>query len=384
MGPRRRFTASGKACALVTAALLVTALLFGHPFPALAGGFALGLFLLSLPGGGALARLQFAGLRPVRLMEDEQRLLELDYRLDGISTPLNVTVHSRGPAFELRGGTPALLPTRLGRLPVRVRGLRRGHYDRLSFELSVRGPFGFAPQNVRFEAPADAWVLPRPRPLRERVLEEMLALRPRGLDRPQPTGPGEGEFYALKEWRPGEPERRVHARLSARRGRKVVRIFRGEAPPLVHLLVDPRVGQRGRAFGASDFDEAMRFTAGVVRALLLRDVPVTLSLVDPGPTVRTACPSSCRDLHAFLGELALARPLPVSEPPGLPPLPQPLAEGRRVLIHLGQVDETRLPPEWLAIRAGSRRYFRLLDMSFTGGTAAPIEPLVATGAGRAR
>jgi len=215
-------------------------------------------------------------------------------------------------------------------------------------------------------------VLPRPRALRERVLEEMLSLRPRGLDRPQPTGPGEGEFYALKDWRAGEPERRVHARLSARRGRKVVRVFRGEAPPLVHLLVDPRVGEGGRAFGSGDFDEAMRFTAGVVRTLLQRGVPVSLALVEANGSASVACPSSCRDLHSFLGALALARPLRTSDEPGLPALPQAQAQadGRRVVVHLGLVDESRLPRDWLAIRAGSRRYFQLLDMSIAG---APTE-----------
>jgi uncharacterized protein (DUF58 family) len=370
---RRRLTASGKACLLAALVALAAAVVFGHPFPALVGGFALGLLLLSLPGAGALGRLQFLGLRPVWLLEDEQRLLELDYRLGGVTAPLHVSLHSRGPIFELRGATPALLPTPLGRLPVRVRALRRGRYERLAFELAVRGPFGFAPAGAVFEAPTEAWVLPRPRALRERVLEEMLSLRPRGLDRPQPTGPGEGEFYALKEWRPGEPERRVHARLSARRGRKVVRVFRGEAPPLVHLLVDPRVGQHGRTFGSGDFDEALRFAAGIVKTLLQRGVPVSLALVETHesrPTARVACAPSCRDLHSFLGALALARPLPSGEPPGLPPLPQELAEGRRVLIHLGQVDEARLPREWLAIRAGSRRYYQLLDTAEVAGAPA--------------
>jgi uncharacterized protein (DUF58 family) len=256
-------------------------------------------------------------------------------------------------------------------MPVRVRALKRGHHERVPFEVSLRGPFGFAPRHASFEVPTDAWVLPRPRALRERVLEEMLSLRPRGIDRPQPTGPGEGEFYALKDFRPGEPERRVHARLSARRGKKVIRVFRGEAPPLVHLLVDPRVGVHGKTFGSGDFDEAMRFAAGVVRTLLQRGVPVTLSLVEQGGGVRIACAANCRDLHSYLAALALARPLPTQEPPSLPSLPLELSEGRRVVLHLGQVDEARLPREWLAIRAGSQRYFQLLDMSFAG--AAPAQ-----------
>jgi len=211
-------------------------------------------------------------------------------------------------------------------------------------------------------------VLPRPHVLRESALEEMLALRPRGLDRPQPTGPGEGEFYSLKHFRPGDPERRVHARHSARLGKKVVRIFRGEAPPLVHLLVDPRVGRGASAFGSGDFDEAMRFAAGVVRSLRARNVPLSLSIVESGGT-RLAVAESCRDLHTYLAALALARPLTTDATPAtpllplVPLLPAGFTDARRVVLHLGAIDEARLPGDVLSIQAGSRRYFQLLDRS---------------------
>jgi len=36
-------------------------------------------------------------------------------------------------------------------------------------------------------------------------------------------------------------------------------------------------------------------------------------------------------------------------------------EGRRVLVHLGMVDERLMPPGWIAIQAGSRRYYQLLQ-----------------------
>jgi uncharacterized protein (DUF58 family) len=362
MASARTTWSSGGRAALIAVLLLAGAtLVFDHPLPALAFGFVALLVLASLPGRGPLDRLELLPMPPAWLVEDETRLLDAPYSLPGVRAPFALRLSSHGPAVEFAAATPLLPPAALGRLPVRVKALRRGHHSRIALECTVLGPFGWRPSGRLFELPADFWVLPRPRALREQVLEEMLALRPRGLDLPQPTGPGEGEFYALKHFRPGESERRVHARLSARRGRKVVRIFRGEAPPLVHLLVDPRVGRSARAFGGGDFDEAMRFAAGMVRALLLRNVPVALSIVEAGGT-RLAVAETCRDLYTYLATLAVARPFAGEGGATLPDFAGGGRGERRVVLHLGMVDEARVPQDCLAILAGSRRYFQLLDM----------------------
>ncbi len=359
MSVRRRFSTAGKWCLLVAAAFLLSALLFGQPFPALVAGFALGLLFF---GGGSASfdALRFVALAPARLVEDEERWLELDYSYQGRMAPLAVVLRAPGPAAVLEAATPALLPTALGRLPVRLRALRRGRHERLPFEVQLRGAFGLRTSVATFEVPTDLWVLPRPRALRERVLEQMLALRPWGSERPQPSGPGEGDFYAMRDWREGDSEHGVSPRLSARRGRKVVRIFRGEAPPVVHLVVDLRVARAGKRFGQVDFDEAMRFAAGIVRVLLRREVPVALTLLENGGA-RAVVPASSRDLHAYLGELALAKPQPCSTPPDAPVARESAFAGRKVLLHLGQIAEEQLSRDWLAIRVGARRYYQLLD-----------------------
>lgn len=359
MKERRRFSPAGKWCLLVGVAFGVTALLFGHPFPALVAGFALGLLLF---GGGRapFERLRFLRLPPARLVEDEERWLEIDYSYTGRMAPLAVVLRAPGPAAVLEAATPALLPTPLGRLPIRLRALRRGRHEKLPFEVQLRGAFGLRTQTAAFEVPTDLWVLPRPRALRERVLEQMLALRPWGSERPQPSGPGEGDFFALREWRAGDSERGVSPRLSARRGRKVVRIFRGEAPPVVHLVVDLRVARVGKRFGQVDFDEAMRFAAGIVRVLLRREVPISLTLLE-NEGARAAVAATCRDLHAYLGALALAKPQPSVAPPDAPIARESALPGRKVLLHLGQIAEEQLPRDWLAIRVGARRYYQLLD-----------------------
>jgi len=360
MEVRRQRTATGQACLLAAAALGLSAILFHHPLTGLAAGFALGLYLLGSPRSSAFERLRVVRLPPAHLIEDEERLLELEYALDGSWAPLGVVLRGAGPVAQLAGAAPSLAPTAAGRLPVRVRAQKRGRHERLALEVELRGALGFAARTAHYDVPTDLWVLPRPRALRDRVLEQMLALRPWGYERPQPTGPGDGDFYALRDWREGDAERRVHPRLTARRGRKVVRLFRGEAPPVVHLVVDLRSARDGRRFGRGDFDEAMRFAAGIVRTLLQRCVPVSLTLLDGGGA-RVACPASCKEFHVFLGELALARSQAVETAPDVPVLPTLLRQGRKVVLHLGQIDESRCPADWLAIRVGARRYYQLLD-----------------------
>jgi uncharacterized protein (DUF58 family) len=192
----------------------------------------------------------------------------------------------------------------------------------------------------------------------------LLALRPRGFDRPQPEGPGDGEFYALKEWREGESERRLHHKVSARRGQKVLQEFRGEAPPVIHVVVDLRVpGSAGR-FGRSDLDEALRFAAGIVRSLLRRSVPVSLFLMTED-AVTESCRAGVRDLFQYLGVLAAARPAGFArEANASPRLPEFGKGGRGVLVHLGSVEEASLPSPWIAIRVGSRRYYGLLESRY--------------------
>ncbi|MSR47450.1 MAG: DUF58 domain-containing protein [Planctomycetes bacterium] len=365
---RQRLSGAGRACLVAAITLGASALLFGHPLPALACGFALGLLLFSSPRGRAFEKLRFLRLPPARLVEDEELELDLEYSFAGAIAPLGFDLRAHGPAAALEGATPALLPTPHGCLAIRLRARKRGRHDRLTFEVQLRGAFGFRPCSAEFEVPTDLWVLPRPRALRERELERMLALRPWGFERPQPAGPGDGEFYALREWREGDSERRVHPRLSARRGLKVLRQFRGEAPPVVHLIVDLRFARDGRSFGRVDFDEGMRFAAGIVRSLLARSVPVSLTLLETGGT-RTACAAGCRDLHAFLGELALARAFPVAVAPDVPALPALTQQGRKVVLHLGQIDDARAPSDWLSIRVGAQRYYQLLDMQLAPAPA---------------
>jgi uncharacterized protein (DUF58 family) len=334
-----------------------------HPLPVVGLAFSVSLLLLSIPAGRMLQALEFHDLAPGRVVEGEQRSLDLVYSCPGRFPLAAVDVRSLDLFVQIRDTLPLLPPGRRKKVGLWLRGGRRGRVLGVPLDLTTTAPFGLLRHHRRVRVATDLWVLPQIHTLRESVLEEMLLLRPRGLDLPQPTGPGDGEFYALREFRDGDPERRVHHRLSARTGRKVLRIFRGEAPPQVQLVLDPRVSLLTQTFQQTDFEEAVRFTVGIVRSLLLRNVPVTLFVLTAREP-RLACSPRCRDLYAFLASLAQENPVHASDP-DLPPLPAPSAlGGRRVLVHLGLVREDLLPRDWISIQAGSRKYYRLLEPRF--------------------
>lgn len=362
---RIRLTTSGQAFLIVTVATGVSALIFDHPAPALIFCFTISLLLVSLPAGHWLMRLELEELAPGRLLEGETRALDLRHTIRGRFPLTGIRLRGSEDLFGLEGELPLASAGRHGRTSVVVSGKRRGRCRGAQIGVATTAPFGLIRHQRRLRVPTDIWILPQTQTLRESVLEEMLQLRPRGLDLPQPTGPGDGEFFAMREFREGDSERRVHPRLSARRGQKVIRIFRGEAPPLVHLVLDLRSPGGAQTFQSVDFDEAVRFAAGIVRSLLLRQVPVDFLLIGAEGVERVASPQ-CRDLHVFLAALALVRPVPTTQEPAGFALPPGCGnEGRKVVVHLGKTDETALGPEWIAIQAGSRRYYQLLEPQFT-------------------
>lgn len=92
---------------------------------------------------------------------------------------------------------------------------------------------------VRRPAPASVLVLPQPAPREELPLSQL----------PEPSAAGRdrtlGEDYELRDYRPGDPIRDIHWKLSSKRGEIVVRERQGESRPLVVLEVE-RFGEPPR------------------------------------------------------------------------------------------------------------------------------------------
>lgn len=359
---RAKLTRSGQILMLAAIACGVVALLLDYLAPAIASALWISMFAVSwFVPAWSLRGLHELRLVPCRILESEERVVELALATSGRLALLGVRLRARERELALDGEIPVCRPGPALPHLVRIRGGHRGQLQSLRLRCETDSPFGLLRHHRHVQISVDVWVLPRAHAIREHVLEEMLQLRPRGWELPQPSGPGDGEFYALREFRPGDAEQRVHPRLSARRGIKVLRVFRGEAPPLVRIVLDRHVPLTQATFQGADFEEALRFAAGIVRALLQRSIPVELySVGDEG--VECLVERRSRDPYAFLSALALCQPLAGPAAYRLPRWPR--EPGRKVLIHLGPLEGAARGAEWIAIQAGSQAYYQLLEPRF--------------------
>ncbi|MCA8922379.1 MAG: DUF58 domain-containing protein [Planctomycetes bacterium] len=166
---------------------------------------------------------------------------------------------------DLSQDAPALdlLPDARPVLTLALLPLRRGELRLGEVTLEALGPLGLFARRVQVALPADP-VLVRPNPRAPRPPDLAQWLR-RGLPL--------GTWSTVRDWRPGDPRRWVHARLSARRGFPVV------APP--ERQPDSRVSLGpDAALGSRDFERAVSYAAGLGLSLLRRGVAVNLRYGD--------------------------------------------------------------------------------------------------------
>ena len=102
---------------------------------------------------------------------------------------------------------------------------RRGLYDFQPLRLSSRFPMGLLRTTLRFEQPQRLLVLPRQGHLTPAWQRLLRSDGGDGVGGRRQTGFQEGDFYGLRDWRPGDPRNRIHWRTSARRGSLTVRQY---------------------------------------------------------------------------------------------------------------------------------------------------------------
>ncbi len=167
---------------------------------------------------------------------------------------------------------------------------RRGHHRHLSVAVESAFPLGLAVCRAEFVLPVDLLVLPRLGTIRN--LDALTAHRHGMLYQGATHRGDEQEFHGLREWRDGESQRRVHWKLSASRGRLLVREFRGEDRPPVHVVLDTRLPPRPRPFGRVSgrvagranerrgaFERAVSLAATLVEQNLRRQRCVRMTIV---------------------------------------------------------------------------------------------------------
>lgn len=157
---------------------------------------------------------------------------------------------------------------------------RRGAYDFQPLRLSSRFPMGLLRTALRFDIPQRMIVLPRQGNLTsawQRLLRADAGDAPGGK---RQTGLQEGDFYGLRDWRPGDPRNRIHWRTSARRGSLTVRQYERRRRSDLFLVIEltepekPTDADRARtesvvSFAATVLAEACRDGGRQVRVELI-------------------------------------------------------------------------------------------------------------------
>jgi uncharacterized protein (DUF58 family) len=215
-------------------------------------GFAVAAYLYARwNAGGLRARIEVAGVRPgpasplAELPEPWLRAGPAQPVFEGDSLTvrlvLETTSGARGPA-RLRGrlgdsevsAGAGLVPRSGWRRDVEVPAIRRGPIEAAGWRLEASDPLGL----FRHLAPAgDSEVgLGLPlfasfrRPSAHRELEASLAA---------PRAGAGNELFGVRQYRPGDPLRRIHWRSSARRGELVVREYEPPGLRLLGIFCDP-------------------------------------------------------------------------------------------------------------------------------------------------
>jgi len=289
--------------ALTACATLVAAFLPGVARPLAALGAALLLVALGL----ALANvrgLALGALRPARGPVGARLTLTLPLATRARLARPRALVIALG---EDAGDTPspAGFVAGLARTPTSVtlawRPRRRGRVTRLLAFVSGGDRCGLWRVTRAFELAADVLVLPRRGRL---VRPPEPRTRPQGSTRGRP-GPGEEELDHVRDWRAGESLHRVHWRLSARRGRPILRELRAPAEGPVELLLRRAQPARGlaRARGAA-FERAVSLAATLADHYLRHGRRLVLSIEGQGSERGLAGRAG---LARALGRLALVQ-----------------------------------------------------------------------------
>ena len=153
----------------------------------------------------------------------------------------------------------------------------RGLYRSRSVVIQTTFPFGLTKKRIEYPQPdlAASTLVVGPKAVRIRsdVLRPLAHIKAPSSNTLDKLGQGD-EFYGLREYRAGDPIRRVAWLPSARTDRLVVRQLTSTAPPRVIVSLDaPPPGVR-----SDDFERAVALAAGARAAAMRKGFAVGLSI----------------------------------------------------------------------------------------------------------
>jgi uncharacterized protein (DUF58 family) len=136
---------------------------------------------------------------------------------------------------------PALPPAGAVEVTAELTPRRRGYLDLAAVMLSRPDPFGLFKAQRRIPAPQRLLVLPRRYPVPPLTLPGARRFQPGGVSLAGSVGDSE-DFVSLRDYRPGDPLRRIHWRSWARTGRPIVKEHQNEFFVRHALVLDTFTG----------------------------------------------------------------------------------------------------------------------------------------------
>ena len=169
---------------------------------------------------------------------------------------------------------PALSPRGDGEARVEIVPLRRGPLRLVAVTLGRSDPLGLFRARVTVSAPQSVLVLPRRYPVPALALPGPRKYQQGGVALAASVGDSE-EFVALRDYRPGDPVRRIHWKSWARAGRPVVKEFQDEFFVRHALVLDTFAAPEDSA----RFEEAVSVAASFACAAPTQDALLDLMFV---------------------------------------------------------------------------------------------------------
>ena len=257
-------------------------------------------------------RRSFRGLEWIETLADPRPSFEAFKELIRPSRRMRAFRLARwsGPKLDNRQATvswpklPKLLPNSTAQADVEVVPLRRGPLRFTGVMVAQSDPLGLVRGMVRHELPQTVLVLPKRYPVPALAFAGGRQYQPGGVTLASSIGESE-EFVSLRDYRPGDPVRRIHWRSWARTGRPIVKEYQDEYFVRYGLVLDTLAGQEE----SESFEEAVSVAASF--ACTLADQECLLDLLFIG--AQAFCFTTGRGLgqsEQALEILASVRPAP--------------------------------------------------------------------------
>lgn len=218
------------------------------------------------------------------------------------NTRLLLQLLDQGPGWKRSVQIPLLAGGQAETAAYTCRAGRRGVYHLDACQVESSSPFGLVNARRKVNAPSDLVVYP----LYYELTGALFGFRKSysGMTSAPASRPGEGaSFFGLREYREGDPIRKIHWASTVRARRIMVKEFEEDLHSSIVILLDTYRPSRVAAAGTDNFETAIRTAASLANYTLVNGHPTTLIT----PDATTGClrhDKATGDLTPILDSLA--------------------------------------------------------------------------------